>query len=85
MTEDMDTDITPAAPGDAVASADEEELNEDLRKLALVAITLVGAVTFVELVRWGVRRLERRLAMRHPVLTELVEELVDPDWHLHHA
>lgn len=45
-------------------------------------IAFVGAIAFLEIVRWGARRLERRLAMRHPLLTELAEELADPDWHL---
>jgi hypothetical protein len=83
MAEDMDTDTTPAAQDDNVAPpVDEEELNEGLRSLALVVVAFVGAIAFLEIVRWGARRLERRLAMRHPLLTELAEELADPDWHL---
>ena len=85
MAEDTDTGITSAAQDDAVASSvHEEDLGEDLRRFAPVVIAFLGAVALVELVRWGIRRLERRLIRRHPLLTELAEELVDPDWrHLH--
>ena len=84
MAEDMDTDTAPAAQDDSVAPPveEEQELDESLRSLVLMVVALVGAIAVLEIVRWGGRRLERRLATRHPVLTELAEELADPDWHL---
>ena len=72
-----DADIPNPAP-----SAPPGKIDDDLRKLVLVVAGCVVAIALVESIRWCGRRIERRMASRHPVLTELVEELVDPPWHL---
>lgn len=76
MVDDSDSLNTapPAGP---------EQMDDDLRKLALVVIGSVAAIILVEAARWCGRTIERRLARRHPVLTELVEELVVPHRHGH--
>ena len=54
MAEDMDTDTTAAAQDDSVAPpVGEEELDESLRSLLLMVVALVGAIAFLEIVRWG--------------------------------
>ena len=84
MAEDMDTDINPAAgDGAADSSADEQALDEDLRKLALVVIACVCAIALFELLRWRLKRAEESVAAHHPLLTELGEELVDRPWRFH--
>ena len=51
---EMDTGTTPPAQDDNVAPpVDEEELDEGLRSLALVVVAFVGAIAFLEIVRWG--------------------------------
>jgi hypothetical protein len=69
------TDATSPPPADAPGGA--ALTREEKRAVILVVLSVVVAFAVGECVR----RMERRIARRHPVLTELVEGMARPPWH----
>lgn len=82
MTDDAEEDGNATAQGDDEGSPpDDEAFEVDLTKALHVAIACACAVVVLILLRWRLKRLEMAMGARHPLLTELAEELADPEWH----
>ena len=77
---------TPKAGGvsEPPPAAGRERLEEEIelaRIVYLVAAFAAGAA-LVAWLYWRFRRIEGIIARRHPLLTEVLEELADPGWRL---
>lgn len=82
MTDDAEVDGNAAAPRDDEGWPPDDEASEvDLTKALYVAIVCACAVVVLILLRWRLKRVEMAIGARHPLLTELAEELADPEWH----
>lgn len=70
---------------DGISQDEAREAREDLEELELarlvyIAAALAAAAVLATALYWGFRGFERRVARRHPLLTEALEELADPGW-----
>ncbi len=65
-------------PPPAAGREPEEEL--DLARLAYTVAALAAGAAVMAWLYWRFRRIEGIIARRHPLLTEVLEELADPGW-----
>ena len=72
---------------DGISQDEAREAREDVEELELARLVYIGVALAVAAVLttalyWGFRRIEARIAGRHPLLTEMLEEVTDPGWPL---
>ncbi len=65
-------------PPPAAGREPEDEL--DLARVVYVVVALAAGAALVAWLYWRFRRVEAIIARRHPLLTEVLEELADPGW-----
>ena len=75
MPDEPAADAIRAGQADEAPSIAERKLEDDISRLVFVLLAAGCAIVLVELLGWLTRGIGRKIAGRHPLMAEVVEEI----------
>ncbi len=75
MPDEPAADAIPAGQADGAPSVAEQRLEDDISRLVFVLLAAGCAIVVVELLGWLTRGIGGKIAGRHPLMVEVVEEI----------